>query len=101
MRTRIEAVIFDHPFRIDGVDGTYPSGTYHVEVDEELLPNLSFTAYRRVQTTITLPDPSRAGSARQVITIDPAALAAAVLNDKAAPGRSNDDADVADRGSGA
>jgi uncharacterized membrane protein len=88
MRTRIETVVFDHPFTIDGVDGKHPAGTYHVEVDEELLPNLSFTAYRRVQTTITLRVASGAGSARQVITIDAAALAAALVSDKTAPGTS-------------
>ncbi len=89
MRTRIETVVFDHPFTIDGVDGKHPAGAYQVEVDEELLPNLSFMAYRRVQTTITLPVPSGAGSARQVITIDAAALAAALLNDKTVPGKSD------------
>jgi len=97
MRTRIETAVFDHPFTIEGVGGTHPPGTYHVEVDEELLPNLSFTAYRRVQTTITLPVASRAGAARQVITVDAAALEAALLGDKTAARRSIDQADATDR----
>jgi hypothetical protein len=54
-----------------------PSGTYTVEVDEELIEGLSFLAYRRVATTIYLPlRPGGAGSV-QAVKVDPRELAAA------------------------
>ncbi len=87
MRTRIETVVFDHPFTIEGVGGKHPPGTFTVEVDEELIPNLSFIAYRRVQTTITLPVGFGAGTARQVIAISADALEAALHNDKTHPSK--------------
>jgi hypothetical protein len=58
-----------------------PAGTYTVETDEELLPGLSFPAYRRIATLIFLR--SRGGGAivEEVVNIDPLELQAAQARD--------------------
>ncbi len=57
-----------------------PSGTYFVETDEERLDELSFTAYRRVATSIRLPI-GTSGGFYQMITVEPAELEAAEKRD--------------------
>ena len=54
-RTSREAVTFARPFTLRGIDGERPAGTYLVETDEELIPGLSFIAWRRVATVMFLP----------------------------------------------
>jgi len=59
-----------------------PAGIYDVETVEEQLEGLSFVAYRRVATTITLHGfhplrPSRGN----FVTIDPDDLASALVRD--------------------
>ncbi len=76
-RTTSKTVTFARPFRLDGLDGIQPAGSYTVETDEELLQALSFPAYRRIDTRIRLPV---AGS-DQVTRIDPAELEAALARD--------------------
>lgn len=82
-RTKRKTVVFGHPFVLADVDALLPAGSYQVETDEELLPGLSFIAYRRVRTTIALPalEMETAGE-RQIVTIDPAQLEAALAKDK-------------------
>ena len=80
LRTTHRNVTFQHPFSLKGVDGTLPAGTYLVETDEELLEQLSFTAYQRVATSIRLPSGTSGGS-YQRIRVDPADLEAAEKRD--------------------
>jgi hypothetical protein len=54
IHTRISAVSFRSPFTLPGLDRTYPAGTYDVATDEEQL-DLSFAAFRRIETRIRLP----------------------------------------------
>ena len=54
VRTSRKSVTFTQPFSLSGFDEVQPAGTYTVETDEELLPGLSFPAYRRVATLIFL-----------------------------------------------
>jgi hypothetical protein len=79
-------LLFRRPFPLKGFGGLQPAGTYVVETEEELLEGLSFPAYRRVSTTITLR-PSRAGALVQVLPVDPRELAAAQAQDTRADGR--------------
>jgi hypothetical protein len=72
-RTTTRTVVIAEPFRIDGDDQVFPAGTYEVSTDEELISELSFTAYRRVRTTMTLAD-TGTGMTRQVLRIEPAHL---------------------------
>jgi hypothetical protein len=73
---------FRHPFKLDGLDEELPAGFYHVDTEEEQLDSLSFTAYRRIETTITVPAAGTASLRKQVIAIDPHDLAAAHERDE-------------------
>lgn len=79
-RTTTKTVVFHRPFAIGGVDGLLPPGSYAVEMEEELIPGVSFLAYRRVRTTMILPIAFGMTTARQVVTIDPEDLEAALVD---------------------
>ena len=80
-RTTETTVTFRRPFTLAALDGAQPAGTYRVETDEELLSGLSFDAFQRVATMLHLPAMSAPGGRRQVITVDPAELSAALEAD--------------------
>jgi hypothetical protein len=84
VRVTRSLVEFSHPFRLGGVDGMQPPGTYDVETVEEQLGGLSFVAYRRISTTIALHGSTIATASRQLTAIDPADLAAALDRDREA-----------------
>ena len=83
MRTSHKTVTFTRPFSLSALDEVQAAGTYTVETEEELLPGLSFPAWRRIATLIFLP--SRPGGAfvEQVVNIDPLELEAAQARDAA------------------
>ena len=78
-RTTLTRITFAHPFSLADLDGVQPAGTYTVETIDATLDNLSFIAYRRVSTSITVP--ADGGGQRQVIFIDPKELEAALKRD--------------------
>ena len=78
VRIRRETVVFGHPFSIPGLDELQPPGTYTIETEEELVEPLSFTAYHRLSTAIVIPVGK---NSHQIVTIDPADLAAAQQRD--------------------
>ena len=87
MRTSTKTVTFVQPFVLGGLDGVQPAGTYVVETDEERLPTVSLTAYRRSATWLRLPRrrdgaESPAGFS-QTAAIDPAELDLALGRDAA------------------
>ena len=82
-RTTRMSVAFLRPFSLPDLDGIQPAGAYRIQTVDVTLDNLSFLAYRRVSTTIELPAVGTAGSRRQVITIDPVELEAALKRDPA------------------
>jgi hypothetical protein len=75
------SVTFLHDFSLRDMDGVQPPGTYLIETVEEPLGTLSFVAYRRVSTTITLPAIGVSSLRKQVVTIDPNELQAALAKD--------------------
>jgi hypothetical protein len=77
VRTSRKSVTFTQPFSLSGIDGVQTAGTYTVETDEELLPGLSFPAYRRVATLMVL----RSRGVEEVVNIDPLELQAAQESD--------------------
>lgn len=80
-RTTLTTITFLRPFSLTDVDGVQPAGTYSVETIDRTLDNLSFIAYRRVSTAIMLPAVGVSARQRQVISIDPLELAAALKRD--------------------
>jgi len=80
-RSTESTVSFSQAFCLTQFDHAQPAGTYQLVMEEELLEGLSFAAYHRVRTLLYLPANARPGRTRQVIEIDPAELAAAVVSD--------------------
>jgi hypothetical protein len=86
-RTIIKTVMFARPFVLSGLDREQPAGAYAVETDEELIPCVSFTAYRRTATWLRLPgrregaEPSAGLS--EIVAIDPTELERALARDAA------------------
>jgi len=88
-RASTMTVRFAEPFTLTGLERAQPAGSYIVETDEELIPNLSFTAYRRTATWIRLPGQREGGGPSaghsEVVAIDPVELAAALTRDARHP----------------
>jgi hypothetical protein len=80
-RIRHETVTFQNNFSLSGFDRKQPPGSYVIEIEEELITELSFAAYRRTATVIRLPSSQIGGY--QAETIDPVELAAALECDAA------------------
>ena len=80
-RATTRIVTFRHPFTIEGLDGWQPAGSYAIEMEEELLHELSLPAWRRVHTAIRLPQRPGAFVTEQVAAIDPRAIDAALAVD--------------------
>jgi hypothetical protein len=53
-RSTRSTVTFSSPFTLPGYLGELPAGDYEVLVEEELLQGLSFEAYRRTATFLTV-----------------------------------------------
>ena len=81
IRTRQQTVTFQNEFRLSGIEEAQPPGSYVVEIEEELMTELSFPAYRRTATVIGLAS-SRRGR-REAAIIDPLELDAALERDSA------------------
>ena len=84
MRTNSRTVTFSRPFTLTGMDEAQPAGSYTVETDEEQLPILLHTGYRRTTTWLTLPSHEVKTGPTQIISIDPGELETALARD--APG---------------
>jgi hypothetical protein len=85
VRTSRKSVTFSRPFSLSGIDEVQPAGTYAVETDEELLPGLSFPAYRRIATLIFLRSRGGGPVVEEVANIDPLELQAAQERDAGLP----------------
>jgi hypothetical protein len=81
VRTSRKTVTFTRPFSLRGIDEVQPAGTYTVETDEELLPGVSFPAYRRIASLIFLRPRGGGPVVEEVVSIDPLELQAAQERD--------------------
>lgn len=81
-RTKRFTAHMPKPFTLNGIEDVQPAGDYAVEQDEELIEGISFVAYRRVATFITLPAISAGSALLQSVTIDPDELSGGVLEDR-------------------
>lgn len=81
-RTTRTTVTFERPFVLGDFDEVLPAGDYAVEIDEEPLEGLSFTAFHRVRATIALHPTDAAPGRSRSLTVDPNALDAALACDR-------------------
>jgi hypothetical protein len=82
-RTTRRSVTFSQPFSLSHIGGIQPAGTYRVQSVDVSLDDNSSLAYRRISTTIELPDVGTASCRRRVMTIDALELDAALTKDMA------------------
>ena len=68
-RSSTKSIMFLQSFCPRNSDIVLPAGTYDVETIEEQINGLSFSAFRRLTTTLTYFNPVL--RARQVIDLDP------------------------------
>ncbi|NVJ92684.1 MAG: hypothetical protein HWE34_13565 [Methylocystaceae bacterium] len=80
-RTSLTTVTFKDSFVIDPFKETHPAGTYKVEIDEELIPGLSFQAYKRNLTIIYIPVQGKPDVLR-ALTVDAKELERALKRDE-------------------
>jgi hypothetical protein len=85
LRTTRTFITFARPFWLDRSGELQPAGTYAVQTDEEQIEGLSFLAYRRVATTITIPLKAAPKGSFEIVSIDPADLDAALRRDGETP----------------
>ncbi len=74
LRKSQRVATFVKPFRVSGLDGVQPPGSYSVELEEELIDGLSFPAYRRVSAVLLVPGPPGSGILVQAVTVSGAEL---------------------------
>lgn len=84
IRSRRETVTFKHPFRIRGIERLLPAGAYEVVTDEETIEGLTFSAYRRIATMITVPTEAPHLGAMEMLSIGSVDLANAQAADASA-----------------
>lgn len=82
-RTTETTVTFRRPFTLLALEGAQPAGTYRLVTEEEQIPGLSFTAFRRTATLLYLPANPAPGGTRQVVSVLPDELAKALASDAA------------------
>jgi hypothetical protein len=80
-RTTSATITFRHAFTLQNVEGEQRPGSYRVETDEASIEGLSHSGWRRVSTQLHLPSIEQSPLSRQVVTIDPADLQAALMKD--------------------
>jgi hypothetical protein len=83
IRSRRETVTFRNPFRIHGIDRMLAAGSYQVIADEETIRSETFSAWRRVGTSIVVPVDGMLGS-METLSIRAPDLADAVASDASA-----------------
>lgn len=81
-RTKHRTVHFDKPFWISGISEMVTAGDYIIDEDEELIEGLSWSAYRRVATFITLPATSENKYCARLMPIDPEELEGLIAFDR-------------------
>jgi hypothetical protein len=82
-RTTETTVTFHRPFTLSALEGAQPAGTYRLVTEQEQVPGLSFTVFRRTATLLHLPADPAPGRTRQVVSISPDELAEALRSDAA------------------
>ncbi len=84
MRSTRSTVTFANPFALPGYPGNLPPGDYEVLVEEELLQGLSFEAYRRTATYLTVRGRGGHAGRTELRVIPDSDLKEALSRDRAA-----------------
>ncbi|MFV3132030.1 hypothetical protein [Niveispirillum sp. KHB5.9] len=82
IRTKEMTVTFEHPFALTSFDSLLPVGVYRLEIDEEEISGLSFSAYRRTSARLHTPAIGVLSSIRQALPIDTKELEAVLKADR-------------------
>jgi hypothetical protein len=85
VRTTSSTISFSRPFVLTGIADEQPPGRYTVEIVEELLPHVSFPAYRRTATMMRLPPRTGSTERVRIVDLEPLELAALLAADAKAP----------------
>lgn len=83
-RTSQARIQFLHPFRLSGLDGPQPAGTYWLITDEEELSGLSFITYRTVLAMLQVPALGRFTPISRMVPISLDDLEACICADRQA-----------------
>ena len=94
MRSTRSTVTFSNRFTLPGYAGDLPAGDYEVLVEEELLQGLSFEAYRRTATYLTVRGRGRHAGRSELRAISDSDLKEALSRDQGAT-KKNDHSDAA------
>lgn len=94
MRSTRSTVTFSNAFTLPGYTGDLPAGDYDVTVEEELLQGLSFEAYRRTATYLTVRGRGHHAGRTELRAISDKDLKQALGRD-AALSQTNDHSDAA------
>lgn len=81
IRTKETTVRFEHSFALTSFDSLLPAGTYRLEIDEEEISSLSFSAYRRTSARLHTPAIGVVSPVRQALPIDARDLEAVLAAD--------------------
>jgi hypothetical protein len=69
-----KTVSIDRPFRLSNGTRTHPAGNYEITIEEEPLGDTMFEAFRRISTTIYLPETTGQIGFGEILDIDPREL---------------------------
>ncbi|SET97865.1 hypothetical protein [Paracoccus homiensis] len=89
MRSTRSTVTFSNPFTLPGCPGNLPAGDYEVLVEEELLQGLSFEAYRRTATYLTVRERGGYAGWTELRAISDSDLKEALSRDRDATEKNN------------
>ncbi|MFC3085024.1 hypothetical protein [Tabrizicola soli] len=89
MRSTRSTVTFSNPFTLPGYPDNLPAGDYEVLVEEELLQGLSFEAYRRTATYLTVRGRGSLAGHTELLAISDNDLKGALRRDRGATEKNN------------
>lgn len=89
MRTTRSKVTFLNPFTLPGYPRDLPPGDYEILVEEELLQGLSFEAYRRTATYLTVRGRGGHAGRTEFRAISDSELKEALSRDRGATEKNN------------
>jgi len=92
MRSTRSTVTFSNAFTLPGCPDDLPAGTYEVVAEEELLHGLSFAAWRRTATFLTVRGGGRGTGRTELLPIAQSDLDAALGRDRQITTTENSDA---------